>query len=211
MKNVKPPTFHLERALVAKGHLVIGVDEVGCGCLAGPVIAAAVHIPLNSRICEIHDSKLLRAEKREEVFTRLLEHGVRFTIGMATASEVDFLNVRRATYLAMKRAINAYEEALFAAKHKAIPQLFALVDAWTVPGISISQRGIIHGDRLVKSIAAASIIAKVVRDRLMREYENEYPGYFFSRHKGYGTALHYKQLRKHGPSPLHRKSFLKKL
>lgn len=176
---------------------MIGVDEAGCGCLAGPVIAAAVHLPLSSRMSDIADSKLLTTERRENLVARFLEMGLRWTIGMATAQEVDELNVRQASLLAMKRAVNAFEGATF-----------ALVDAWKIPDIKIPQRGIIHGDRLVKSIAAASILAKVVRDRLMREFDKEYPQYGLAIHKGYGTARHQFALKKYGPSPLHRRTFI---
>lgn len=195
------PSFHHERELARLGYLVIGIDEAGCGCLAGPVIAAAVHLPLNSRVGILNDSKLLRREKREKILERFIELGMRWTVGMADASEVDCFNVRQATLLAMKRAVLAFRGAT----------LFALVDAWTIPHIKIPQRGIIHGDRLVKSIAAASIIAKVVRDRLMEEYDIEFPRYQFAKHKGYGTALHRKILKKLGPTVLHRRTFLKKL
>lgn len=195
---MRPPNFQFERELIEKGHTVIGVDEAGCGCLAGPVIAAAVHLPFHVRISAIADSKLLTAEKREEIFEQFLRYRLRFTVGMATVSEIDRLNIRQAGLLAMRRAIEAFEGATF-----------ALVDAWTVPGVRIGQKGIIHGDRLVKSIAAASIIAKVVRDRLMEEYDKDFPGYGIAQHKGYATALHRSILQKLGPSPLHRRSFLK--
>lgn len=197
---MRSPSFHLERELKSQGYFVIGVDEAGCGCLAGPVIAAAVHLPLTSRIGGITDSKLLKAEKREKIIERFIELGMRWTIGMATAKEVDEINIRRASLLAMKRAVDAFKGATF-----------VLVDAWKIPDISIQQRGIIHGDRLVKSIAAASIIAKVVRDRLMKEFELEFPGYDLAIHKGYGTKAHRTALLKFGPTPLHRRTFLKKL
>ncbi|MEK9132481.1 MAG: ribonuclease HII [Patescibacteria group bacterium] len=205
------PSFKIEKELVKKGYTVIGVDEVGCGCLAGPVVAAAVHLPLNSRIGGINDSKLLKAEKREELFERLTKLGVRFAVGAASPQEIDKLNIRRATLLAMQRAINAFVEVGASARESFIvsPSFFALVDAWTVPGIEIPQRGIIHGDRIVKSIAAASIIAKVVRDRLMLLWDAEYEGYFFAKHKGYGTELHRAVLKKLGQTPIHRKTFLK--
>lgn len=196
---MRPPSFQFERELLAQGHaLVVGVDEAGCGCLAGPVIAAAVHLPFSVRIAAITDSKLLTTRKREEVFEQLLRHRLSFTVGMASVSEIDQLNIRRAGLLAMRRAIEAFEGATF-----------ALIDAWTVPGLRIGQKGIIHGDRLVKSIAAASIIAKVVRDRLMEEYDKDFPGYGIARHKGYATVLHRQFLQKLGPSELHRRSFLK--
>lgn len=197
---MRSPSFYLERQLVREGYFVIGVDEAGCGCLAGPVIAAAVHLPFTSRIGSITDSKLLKPEKREKIVERFIELGLRWTIGMATAQEIDEINVRRASLLAMKRAVDAFRGATF-----------VLVDAWKIPDITIPQRGIIHGDRLVKSIAAASIIAKVVRDRLMKEFELEFPGYGLAIHKGYGTEAHRTALLKLGPTPLHRRTFLKKL
>lgn len=193
---MKKPTFQIERDLARKGHFVIGVDEAGCGCLAGPVIAAAVHLPLNSRMAGIHDSKLLAPEKRIAVVGKFVEMGLNWTIGAASAKEVDELNVRQASLLAMKRAVEAYKGATF-----------ALVDAWKIPNLKIRQQGIVHGDRLVKSVAAASIIAKVVRDRLMAEYDKEYRGYGFAKHKGYGTKMHKEALMKFGLSPIHRKTF----
>lgn len=207
------PSFKIEKELAAEGFTVLGVDEVGCGCLAGPVVAAAVHLPLNSRISEIHDSKLLSAKKREELFGRLVNMGVKFTIGAASPQEIDKLNIRRATLLAMQRAINAFVLAARATQKNFFGSapFFALVDAWTVPGIQIEQRGIIHGDRLIKSIAAASIIAKVVRDRLIGMWDAEYAGYFFAKHKGYGTELHRAILKELGPTKIHRMTFLKNL
>lgn len=194
---MRRPTFHEERLLVAQGHRVIGVDEVGCGCLAGPVIAAAVELPLHVRIGDIADSKLLSAKKRYDIVSRFLEYGLKWTIGMASVEEIDRLNIRAASKLAMRRAIEVYEGATF-----------ALIDAWKIPELKIQQKNIIHGDRIVKSIAAASIIAKVVRDRLMDEFDERYPQYGFRQHKGYATLMHRTALAHHGPSPLHRKSFI---
>lgn len=195
------PNFNHEKALAADGHtVVLGVDEVGCGSLAGPVIAAAVSLPLNLRIKDIKDSKLLSGARRKKVVERFCGLGISWTIGMATCEEVDQHNVRRASLLAMKRAIDAYEGATF-----------ALIDAWNIPGLEIPQRGIIRGDFLVKSIAAASIVAKVVRDRLMEEFDEEFPHYGFRVHKGYATRTHRTALLKWGPCPLHRRTFLKKL
>lgn len=179
------------------GHTVIGIDEVGCGCLFGPVISAAIHLPLNSRIGNIKDSKLLSAEKREEIFKRFVELGIKFTIGMASAEEIDKLNIRRASILSMKRACDAFKGATF-----------ALVDAWKIPDLKIGQLGIINGDRKIKSIAAASIVAKVVRDRLMREYDKDFSGYGLARHKGYATKIHRDAIKRLGATPLHRRSFL---
>ncbi|MEK7523520.1 MAG: ribonuclease HII [Patescibacteria group bacterium] len=200
------PTFHNERELAAQGYLTIGVDEVGCGCLAGPVVAAAVHLPLHSRMANIKDSKLLRPAAREKLFEEFLKRGITFSLGIATVQEVDAINVRQASLLAMWRALTGFLENLEKSKKP-----FALIDAWHVPYIKIPQRGIIHGDRLVKSIAAASIIAKVARDRLMHEYERDFPGYGLAQHKGYATAVHRRALTQLGPSSLHRRSFLKKI
>lgn len=191
------PNFSYERQLIALGHTVIGVDEAGCGCLFGPVIAAAIHLPLNSRIGNLNDSKLLSEEKREEIFARFIELKIPFTVGVASVEEIDKLNIRRASILAMKRAVEAFSGATF-----------ALVDAWKIPDLKIEQFGIIRGDRKVKSIAAASIIAKVVRDRLMRDYDKDFSGYGLARHKGYATKIHKDAIRRLGATPLHRKTFL---
>lgn len=191
------PNFSYERQLIALGHIVIGVDEAGCGCLFGPVVAAAVHLPLNSRIGNLNDSKLLSCEKREEIFARFIELKIPFTVDIASAKEIDKLNIRRASILAMKRAVDAFSGATF-----------VLVDAWKIPDLKIAQLGIIRGDRKVKSIAAASIIAKVVRDRLMQEYDKDFPGYNLAQHKGYATKIHREAIKHLGPTPLHRKSFL---
>lgn len=207
------PSFETERKLTADGYFVLGLDEAGCGCLAGPVVAAAIHLPLNSRIGDINDSKLLSAEKRERIFARFVKMGLKFAVGTASPEEIDKINIRRAGLLAMKRAVSAFMEAQRACcpELDKAPAFFALVDAWKIPDIEIPQRGIIHGDRIAKSIAAASIVAKVVRDRLMLLWDEEYRGYFFAKHKGYGTELHRSILQKRGPTPIHRRSFLKKL
>lgn len=191
------PNFLYEKNLSKNGHIVIGVDEAGCGCLFGPVVAAAVHLSLNSRIGNINDSKLLSANSREEIFARFIELKIPFTVGIASAKEIDKLNIRRATLLAMKRAVDAFSGATF-----------ALVDAWKIPDLGIGQLGIIRGDRKVKSIAAASIIAKVVRDRLMQEYDKDFPGYNLAQHKGYATKIHREAIKRLGPTQFHRRSFL---
>ena len=194
------PTFAYERRLGREGHIVIGVDEVGCGCLAGPVIAAAVHLPVNSRIASIHDSKELSAKERSRVFLELLIQKVPFALGSASVKEINEINIRQASLLAMRRAIAGLPFATF-----------ALVDAWTVPQLHIQQLAIIKGDQISKSIAAASIVAKVVRDRLMDEYDKDFPGFGLAVHKGYATAIHRQALRKFGPTSIHRPLFLRKL
>ena len=202
---MKKPTFLRERKLVRKGYNVVGVDEVGCGCLAGPVVAAAVELPFSVRISLIRDSKLLSAHQREQLFLKFLERRLPFGVGIASVLEIEKLNIRRAGILAMERAVLAFSEMLHENE-----KIFLLTDAWRLPDLPWSQEGIIHGDRKVKSIAAASIIAKVIRDHLMGEYDAQYSGFFFGKHKGYGTALHQAMLKKLGHSPLHRRSFLKK-
>lgn len=197
---MRNPTYKYEKALAKEGHFVVGVDEAGCGCLAGPVVAAAIHLPLNIRISEIHDSKLLSAEKRIAILEKFVTKKLKWTIGIATPREIDRLNIRQAGLLAMKRAVSAFSGATF-----------AIVDAWTIPHLKIAQKGIIHGDQKIKSIAAASIVAKVVRDYLMAEYDLKYPGYGLAKHKGYGTKEHFAAVKKLGPSKIHRMTFLKNL
>ncbi|MFH1098385.1 MAG: ribonuclease HII [Candidatus Uhrbacteria bacterium] len=227
------PTFEHERELIAAGHLAIGVDEAGCGCLAGPVIAAAAYLPLDSRLGLIRDSKLLSFAQREHLFLQFAARGCQWAIGAASPEEIDAMNIRQATYLAMERAVRAFlqtvslrgsqaTEAIPATRTNGIATprsgsarndnqgvLFALVDAWTIPNLPIPQRGIVHGDRLVKSIAAASIIAKVTRDRMMDNLDAQYPVYGFRQHRGYATAAHRAAIIHFGSAPIHRRTFLK--
>ncbi|MDO8599517.1 MAG: ribonuclease HII [bacterium] len=231
---MRPPTFSHERALTDAGHRIIGIDEAGCGCLAGPVVAAAIHLPMDSRLGLIRDSKLLSRQQRERLFAVFRARGYRWAIGIASWKEVDAVNIRNATYLAMRRAVEGFLQQHSSSRAESqrsreIPDrseisplgaasvettsdrnLFALVDAWTIPGITIAQRGIIHGDQLVKSIAAASIIAKVTRDAIMEKLDREHPRYGFAAHKGYATAYHRAAIRRHGLSPVHRRSFCTK-
>ena len=191
------PTFQIERDLMAQGYRgVVGVDEAGCGALAGPVVAAAVIFPVDSRLGRIKDSKLLSPNSREELFPLILERAVAWAVGSASVAEITTLNIRRASLLAMQRAVASIMQADY-----------VLVDAWIIPGISLPQKGIIHGDRLVKSIAAASIIAKVTRDHLMTDLAQEFPVYGFAEHKGYATEEHRAAIRAHGPCPHHRLSY----
>ncbi|MDO8425346.1 MAG: ribonuclease HII [bacterium] len=200
---MRPPTFHHERALIAAGYLPIGVDEAGCGPLAGPVVAAACVLPLASRIALVRDSKLLSAAQRDRVATLLAQRGAQWGIGVASVAEIDAHNIRRATYLAMQRAITA----LLASPRCTTGTPFVLVDAWTLPNLPFPQRGIVRGDRTVKSIAAASIIAKTYRDSLMVAIDAEHPQHGFARHKGYGTVAHLKAIAKYGKTPHHRANF----
>ncbi len=197
MSIKSPPTFKIERELLAQGYeRIVGVDEAGCGALAGPVVAAAVLLPMDSRIVAIRDSKLLSESRREELYPVIVEQAVAYGVGIASVQEIAKLNIRGANLLAMRRAVEAIENVEY-----------ALVDAWTIPGIIIPQRGIIRGDRLVKSIAAASIIAKVTRDRMMSELAHEFPEYGFQMHKGYGTKRHREAIDTYGPCVQHRLAY----
>ena len=191
-----------EKPLYADGwRLICGVDEAGRGCLAGPVFAAAVILPFGLIIDGLNDSKALSAGRREELFEVIAEKAVTYAVASASAAEVDNVNVLNATYLAMNRAIE-----------KLSPRAeLALIDGNRSLGIHCLNKTIVDGDALSASVAAASILAKVSRDRYMRELSAQYPEYMFERHKGYGTVLHYEMLRVHGPSEIHRLTFLRKL
>ncbi|MBO6215591.1 MAG: ribonuclease HII [Lachnospiraceae bacterium] len=188
-----------ERQYWPKYSLLCGIDEAGRGPLAGPVVAGAVILPVESDILYINDSKKMSPKRRDEVFEEIYKNAVAVGVGIATAEEIDSLNILQATYEAMRRAIRSLSKE---------PELL-LNDAVTIPDIDIPQVPIIKGDAKSYSIGAASIIAKVTRDRMMVEYDEKYPGYGFASHKGYGTKAHYEALAKLGPSEIHRKSFLK--
>lgn len=178
-----------------------GVDEAGRGPLAGPVVAGAVILPPDCQILYLDDSKKLSPKKREELYPEILEKAVAVAVGSASPARIDEINILQATYEAMREAIS---------KLSAEPQLL-LNDAVTIPGLLIPQVPLIHGDARSLSIAAASVVAKVTRDALMVRYDEEMPQYGFASHKGYGSAAHLEALRKYGPSPIHRRSFLKNL
>ena len=180
---------------------ICGIDEVGRGPLAGPVVAGAVVLPKGSRILYINDSKKLSAKKREELFDIIKEEAVSVGIGMASPERIDEINILQATYEAMRRAIAGLGVQ---------PDLL-LNDAVTIPGIEIPQVPIIKGDAKSLSIAGASVLAKVTRDHMMIEYDKIFPEYGFAKHKGYGTAMHTEALRKYGPCPIHRRSFIGKI
>jgi ribonuclease HII len=204
MVAVPTPTFKLERKLIAQGfQIVAGVDEAGCGCWAGPVYAAAVILPLDSRIGLIRDSKRLSLAQRERVIIDIKEKATAWAVGTASHEEVDALNIRQAAFLAMRRALES-----LSMKPQAV-----LSDGFKIPDLSIPCHRVVGGDRLVKSIAAASIIAKVERDIEMHRLDALHPGYGFAVHKGYGTKMHQLALKKIGPSSIHRMSYepLKKL
>ena len=180
---------------------VCGIDEAGRGPLAGPVCAAAVILPPDCDIPGLNDSKKLSEKKREALFPVIQAKALAFGIGWATAEEIDRVNILQATFLAMARAV----EALPA------PADYALVDGNRMPPLPIPGETIVKGDATSASIAAASILAKVSRDRLLRQLDEEHPEYGFAKHKGYGTKAHYEAIRKYGLLPEHRRSFLKNL
>lgn len=179
---------------------VCGIDEAGRGPLAGPVVASAVILPPECRILYVNDSKKLSAKKREELYPVIMEQALSVGIGMASPQRIDEINILQATYEAMREAVQNLS---------VMPDIL-LNDAVTIPGIAVTQIPIVKGDAKSISIGAASIIAKVTRDRLMEEYDRIMPEYGFASHKGYGTKAHIEALRAHGPSPIHRRSFIRK-
>lgn len=180
---------------------ICGIDEVGRGPLAGPVVAGAVILPKDCDILYLNDSKQLSEKKREELYDVIMEKAVSTGLGFVSPERIDEINILQATYEAMREAI---------AKLSPQPDLL-LNDAVTIPKVAIRQVPIIKGDAKSISIAAASIIAKVTRDRLMVQYDSVFPEYGFASNKGYGAAAHIEALRKYGPTPIHRRSFIKNL
>lgn len=194
--------WELENELYDSGITCLcGVDEAGRGPLAGPVCAAACILPRGLQIEGLNDSKKLTEKRRAALYDVIAEKAVSYGIAFATVEEIEERNILGATYLAMNRAI---------AQLTVTPEL-ALIDGNRNAGIGYPSRTVIHGDALCADIAAASILAKVTRDRLMLELAKDYPQYGFEKHKGYGTKAHYAAIREYGPSPVHRPSFLKKL
>lgn len=179
--------------------LICGIDEVGRGPLAGPVVAGAVILPKDCRILYLNDSKQLSAKKRDELYDIIMEEAVAVGLGFVGPERIDEINILQATYEAMREAV---------AKLDPQPDIL-LNDAVTIPGIAIRQVPIIKGDAKSVSIAAASIVAKVTRDRLMEQYDELFPEYGFAGNKGYGAANHIEALKKYGPTPIHRRSFIK--
>ena len=181
--------------------MICGIDEAGRGPLAGPVVAGAVVLPKGCRILYINDSKKLSEKKREELFDVISREAVSVGIGIVSAQRIDEINILQATYEAMRQAIQ---------KLSVQPDIL-LNDAVTIPGVEIAQVPIIKGDAKSLTIGAASIMAKVTRDRMMAEYDKEYPQYGFAKHKGYGTKQHTQALLEYGACPIHRKTFLKNI
>ena len=178
---------------------ICGIDEAGRGPLAGPVVAGAVVLPKGKRILYVNDSKKLSEKKREELFDVIKEEALSFGLGIVSPERIDEINILQATYEAMREAVN---------KLSVSPDIL-LNDAVTIPGIDIRQVPIIKGDAKSLTIASASILAKVTRDRIMAEYDLQYPEYGFAKHKGYGTKAHIDAIRQFGPCPIHRKTFIK--
>ncbi len=194
--------WELENEIYEEGfELLCGVDEAGRGPLAGPVYAAAVILPRGLVIAGLNDSKKLTEKKREALFDPICEAAICYAVARAEVEEIETLNILNATFLAMNRAIGQLSP---------VPSL-ALIDGNRDTGIRYPSRTVIKGDGRCADIAAASVLAKVSRDRYMLEMAERYPQYGFEAHKGYGTAAHYAALREFGPSPIHRQSFLKKM
>lgn len=195
------PNFDHETICLSRGYnLIAGVDEAGRGALAGPVVAGAVILPGLTTfpwLADVRDSKLLTPGKREELACLIQQNAIAWSTGIVPAEVIDVIGISAATLSAMRQAV----------KQLAKRPEYVLIDYFTIPRLGIPQKGVVNGDDSCLSIACASIIAKVTRDRIMREMDGNYPGYGFARHKGYGTAGHIKNLRKLGPCRIHRKSF----
>ena len=201
MKTEAPDLWLYEHEAAREGFAcVCGVDEAGRGPLAGPVCAAAVILPPDIQVEGLNDSKKLTDKKRRALYDVIVERAVSYGIAFADEQEIDEINILQATFLAMRRAFE---------KLTVTPDI-ALIDGNRAPGLSCREHTIVHGDALSASIAAASILAKVTRDRLMEDYDAQYPQYGFAVHKGYGTQRHYAALREFGACPIHRQTFLRK-
>lgn len=194
--------YEFENVAVAEGFKVVcGIDEAGRGPLAGPVCAAAVILPLGLEIEGLNDSKKLSEKKREALFDIIKEKAVAYSIALVDEKTIDEINILQATFMAMRNAVDGL----------LVKPDIALIDGNQKPGLSIEQRTVVKGDAKSMSIAAASILAKVTRDRFMLEIDKKYPQYQFAKHKGYGTKLHYECIAEYGVSDVHRRSFLKKI
>lgn len=194
--------FEFENEAISKGYkFVCGIDEAGRGPLCGPVCAAAVILPVDCEIDGINDSKKLSEKKREAIFDVIKDKAIAYSVSMVDAKTVDEINILQATFLAMRNAVDGLT----------VKADYALIDGNQKPGLSIPQQTVVKGDAKSVSIAAASILAKVSRDRYMMEIDGKYPEYQFAKHKGYGTKLHYEMIEQYGICEEHRKSFLKKI
>lgn len=192
------PSMRRERFWYAQGaRFVVGVDEAGAGAWAGPIVAGAAILPRDVRFPDLRDSKVLSPSQRETVLAELRARGAQLASGQASVEEITRLGLRPANLLAMERAVAGLQ---------VVPDVL-LIDWYRLPALSCPQESIAKGDRLIASIAAASVMAKVTRDHLMMELDTRYPAYGFALHKGYGTATHQAALHTHGPSRVHRHSF----
>lgn len=192
--------YKIEQSLTDQGYSYIcGVDEAGRGPLCGPVVAAACILPIGIFIEGLNDSKKLTPKKREALFEKIIENAIAYSIAEASVEEIDELNILEADMLAMKRAIEGLS----------IKPDYALIDGNVSRGLPVPTMTVIHGDAISPSIAAASILAKVTRDRMCEEMDRQYPMYGIAKHKGYGTKQHMDALREFGPSPIHRKKFIR--
>ena len=195
-------TYEDEKQAIAEGYNVVcGVDEAGRGPLCGPVCAAAVILPMDCEIEGINDSKKLSEKKRDMLFDIIKEKALAYSVVMVDAKTIDEINILQATFMAMREAVEGLS----------IKADIALIDGNQKPGLSIEERTLVKGDAKSISIAAASILAKVTRDRYCLEMDEKYPQYQFAKHKGYGTKLHYEMIAEHGICDEHRRSFLKKI
>ncbi|AZT90121.1 ribonuclease HII [Caldicellulosiruptor changbaiensis] len=194
--------FELEESLLKEGYrFICGVDEAGRGPLAGPVFAAAVIMDRKRIIEGVRDSKKLTPQKREKLFEEILKESITYSVAMVDNKTIDEININNATFLAMKNAIEALE---------LVPDV-VLVDGYEIPDLNLPQKALIKGDRKSYSIACASILAKVSRDRFITQISSLYPVYKFEKHKGYGTKEHIRLILEYGPCEIHRKSFLKNI
>ncbi|MDD6527747.1 MAG: ribonuclease HII [Oscillospiraceae bacterium] len=195
-------TYEYEKQAIAEGYTTVcGIDEAGRGPLCGPVCAAAVILPVDCEIEGINDSKKLSEKKREKLYDEIIRKAVCYAVSMVPADVIDEINILQATFLAMRNAVSGLS----------VQPDIALIDGNQKPGLTIEERTIVKGDAKSISIAAASILAKVTRDRYMLEADTKYPEYKFAQHKGYGTKLHYEMLAEYGLCPEHRRTFLKKI
>ena len=207
LEEMKKPEAKLRREGF---RFIAGIDEFGRGPLAGPVVTAAVVLPEDFDVLGVDDSKKLSEKRREELFAQIVDKAVAWGVGMCTHEEIDEINILQATKKAMKRAIEDCDGCLRQRLGEDAAIDYVLIDAVKLENLDRPQKAVIKGDAKVLAIAAASIIAKVTRDRMMVEFAEEYPWYAFEKNKGYGTAAHYEGLRAHGACPIHRLTFLKK-
>ena len=192
--------YTIENEVISEGYqMVCGVDEAGRGPLCGPVVAAAVILPVGLYIEGLNDSKKLSEAKREKIFDIIIKEAVAYAICEASVEEINSTDILSASLLAMRRAISSLSH----------PADYALIDGNVTRGFELPCRAVVHGDALSPSIAAASILAKVTRDRMCKDLDEQYPMYGIAKHKGYGTKVHMDALRKYGPAPIHRTKFIR--